>query len=113
MSVAVGSQKEQHKFWLADMDEACIVGLDLLVHWQTTHKLHSTAKCTVRRVRQHRVVAIESEAVSANALSEALKQHWRGAVECIERLEEQWPFRNTSRRQPVACHTWKCPTGYV
>ena len=58
VSVGMGSQKKQQEFWLADIDEACIVGLDLLAHWgasvnvprsklnigQTTHQLHTGGK---------------------------------------------------------------------
>ncbi|RXN34250.1 pleckstrin -like protein [Labeo rohita] len=33
LSVVVGMSQTSHKFWLADIRDECIVGLDLLAHW--------------------------------------------------------------------------------
>ena len=114
----MGRQKQRHEFCLADIDEACIVGLDLLAHWgasvdvacstltigQTTHKLHARVKRkrTVRRVWQHRMAAVESESLSVNTLSEALKQHWREPDSIALLGEVTYPVRMPDRRRAMA-----------
>ncbi len=45
LSVVVGTCQTRHEFWLADIRDECIVGLDLLAHWGTRVNVPGAALC--------------------------------------------------------------------
>ncbi len=45
LSVVVGTSRTCHEFWLADIRDECIVGLDLLAHWGARVDVPGAALC--------------------------------------------------------------------
>ncbi|KAG1946509.1 thy-1 membrane glycoprotein [Pimephales promelas] len=45
LSVVVGMSQTNHKFWLADIRDECIIGLDLLSHWGARVDVPGAALC--------------------------------------------------------------------
>ncbi len=45
LSVVVGMSQTHHEFWLADIRDECIVGLDLLAHWGACVDVPGAALC--------------------------------------------------------------------
>ncbi len=45
LSVVVGTSQTRHEFWLADIRDECIVGLDLLAHWGARVDVPGAALC--------------------------------------------------------------------
>ena len=91
VSGASGSQKEtsqkrkeRHKFWLVDIYEACIIGLDLLAHWGASVDIPFFA-LTIRQTRRQHKLRTVSKWKRDSKKSTALSLHWAGT---------EWPPHN-------------------
>ncbi len=114
LSVVVGMSQTHHEFWLADIRDECIVGLDLLAHWGACVDVPGAALCLgnetlpLRSGRSRHGEATAPQLQPRHQCSPAPAPSRR--TRAAETQGEPWRniVAQTSTPQPLPPHTPNC-----